>query len=241
MRQVSEIFKFKQFELDQEGCAMKMGTDAMLLGALAQPHDAQNILDIGTGTGVLSLMLAQRCPDAIVDAVEVEKTAANCAQRNFSNSPWDYKLTLYNEPIQEYTNIDVILYEYIVCNPPYFEPSPTTREDRMSARSTVSLTHEALVYHADKLLDGRGVFGVILPELECKKFIDLATEKGLSLKREVKISSFANTATIRRVMEFSKQTVENITQEHLYIYNIDKSWSDEYTQLTKNFHWVETK
>lgn len=238
---VSEIFKFKQFDLDQEGCAMKMGTDAMLLGALAQPHDAQNILDIGTGSGVLSLMLAQRCPDAIIDAVEVEKTAANCAQRNFTNSQWNYKLTLYTEPIQEYTNIDVILYEYIVCNPPYFEPSPTTREDRVSARSTVSLTHEALVYHADKLLDGRGVFGVILPEQECKKFIELATETGLALKREVQVSSFANSATIRRVMEFSKQTIENTVQEHLYIYNIDKSWSDEYATLTKDFHLVDKR
>lgn len=238
---MSEIFKFKQFDLDQEGCAMKMGTDAMLLGALAKPNDAQNILDIGAGTGVLSLMLAQRCPDAIIDAVEVEKEAANCAQRNFTNSQWDYKLTLYNEPIQEYTNIDVILYEYIVCNPPYFEPSPTTREDRVSARSTVSLTHEALVYHADKLLDGRGVFGVILPEQECEKFIELATEKGLSLKREVQISSFANSATIRRVMEFSKQAIDSTVQEHLYIYNIDKSWSDEYTQLTKDFHLVDKR
>lgn len=241
MPTVSEIFKFKQFDLDQEGCAMKMGTDAMLLGSLAQPHDAQNILDIGTGTGVLSLMLAQRCPDAIIDAVEVERKAAKCALRNFTNSQWDYKLTLYNEPIQEYTNIDVILYEYIICNPPYFEPSPTTREDRVSARSTVSLTHEALVYHADKLLDGRGVFGVILPEQECKKFIELATETGLSLKREVQVSSFANSATIRRVMEFSKQAVNSTVQEHMYIYNIDKSWSAEYTQLTKDFHLVEKR
>lgn len=238
---VSEVFKFKQFDLDQKGCAMKMGTDAMLLGALAQPNDAQNILDIGTGTGVLSLMLAQRCPDAIVDAIEIDIEAAQCAQRNFANSPWDYKLTLYNEPLQQYSNIDVILYEYIVCNPPYFEPSPTTREDRINARSTVSLNHETLIEYADKLLDGRGTFGLILPEPECEKVIQLANSKGLALKRQVLISSFEDTDTIRRVMEFSKTKNSTCTEEQLYIYNKDKSWSEDYRQLTKDFHWVEEK
>jgi tRNA1Val (adenine37-N6)-methyltransferase len=238
---VSEIFKFKQFDLDQEGCAMKMGTDAMLLGSLAQPNDAQNILDIGTGTGVLSLMLAQRCPDAIIDAIEIDTAAANCAQRNFTNSSWDYRLSLYNEPLQQYTNIDVILYEYIICNPPYFEPSPTTREDRVNARTTVALTHEDLIYYADKLLDGRGIFGVILPEQASENFIVLATEKNLSLKREVLISSFKNSEIIRRVLEFSKEKVQTTTQEHLYIYDSDKSWSKEYTGLTKDFHLVEKR
>lgn len=238
---MSEIFKFKQFNLDQEGCAMKMGTDAMLLGSLAQPEDAQNILDIGTGTGVLSLMLAQRCPEAIIDAVEIDKLAAKCAQKNFINSQWDYKLTLYNEPLQQYTNIDVILYEYIVCNPPYFEPSPTTREDRVNARTTVALTHKDLIHYADKLLDGRGIFGVILPEQACIDFIELSKEKNLSLKREIRISSFKNSEVIRRVLEFSKEKVETTAQEHLYIYNDDKSWSEEYTLLTKDFHLVEKR
>ncbi|MFX3626010.1 MAG: tRNA1(Val) (adenine(37)-N6)-methyltransferase [bacterium] len=181
---MSEIFKFKKFDLDQEGCAMKMGTDAMLLGSLAQPNDAQNILDIGTGTGVLSLMLAQRCPNAIIDAIEIDTAAANCAQKNFSNCKWNYKLALYNEPIQKYTNIGVILYEYIVCNPPYFEPSPTTREDRVNARTTAALTHEDLLYYADKLLDGRGIFGVVLPEQECGRFTQLALARGLSKKEK---------------------------------------------------------
>jgi len=238
---VNTIFKFKKFDINQDGCAMKMGTDAMLLGVLAQPNSAQNILDIGTGTGVLSLMLAQRCPDAIIDAVEINTKAANCAQKNFTNSQWDYRLTIYNEAIQQYTNIDVILYEYIICNPPYFQPSPSTIGDRAGARSTVSLTHEAVLHTANKLLGGRGVFGVILPELECTQFINLAIKNDLSLKRQVQISSFANSPTIRRVMEFSKHPTEKLHEERLHIYNIDKSWSDEYTQLTKDFHLVEQR
>lgn len=238
---MSQIFRFKQFNLDQEGCAMKMGTDAMLLGALAQPHDAQNILDIGTGTGVLSLMLAQRCPDAIIDAVEIDPAAAHRAKSNFENSPWDYKLTLYNEPIQEYTNIDVILYEYIVCNPPYFEPSPTTRPDRVNARTTVALDHETLLHYAEKLLGANGTLGLILPEQECERVIQLATQKNLQTKRQVYIRSYANGNIIRRVMEFCKEAQKQQLQEYLYIYNEDKTWSNDYQLLTQDFHYIETR
>lgn len=220
---------------------MKMGTDAMLLGTLAQPHDAQNILDIGTGTGVLSLMLAQRCPDAIIDAVEIDPAAAQCAQQNFDNSEWAHRLTLYNQPLQQYTNIDVILYEYIVCNPPYFEPSPTTRTDRVHARSTVALTHETLVQFAEKLLDGRGTFGLILPEQECDKLIQLAADTGLKTKRQVFIRSFENGPIIRRVMEFCKTPDGAEVLQNLYIYNEDKTWSDEYKKLTQDFHYIETR
>lgn len=238
---MSQIFRFKQFNLNQEGCAMKMGTDAMLLGALAQPHDAQNILDIGTGTGVLSLMLAQRCPDAIIDAVEIDPTAAKCAKENFENSPWDYKLTIYNEPIQDYTNIDVILYEYIVCNPPYFEPSPTTRPDRVNARTTVALDHETLIHYADKLLGANGTLGLILPEQECERVINIAAQKNLQTKRQVYIRSYADGVVIRRVMEFCRENLLQQQEEYLHIYNEDKTWSNEYQLLTQDFHYIETR
>jgi tRNA1Val (adenine37-N6)-methyltransferase len=220
---------------------MKIGTDAMLLGALANPGNAQNVLDIGSGTGVLALMMAQKSPLGIIDAIEPDDAMAKRAAENFANSTWDFRLTLYHETLQQYSNLGIIHYEYIVCNPPYFEPSPTTRPDRVNARSTVSLTFEELMINAEKLLDAQGKMGVIVPENEYGK-LELAAQKaGLHPMRFVLISSFENSATIRRFTEFTKKPVENITEEHLFIYNANKTWSEKYSLLTVDFHYIEPK
>lgn len=215
---------------------MKIGTDAMLMGSLAQPADAQNILDIGTGTGVLALMMAQQCPHAIIDAIEPDSIMAVRAAENFENSVWDYRLTLYNETLQNYTNLDIIHYEYIVCNPPYFEPSPTTRPDRVNARSTVSLTFDELMMYGEMLLSANGKMGVIVPEGEYNKLLIAALKARLHPVRKVLVSSFENTPVIRRIIEFMKTPTESIVEERLYIYNEDKTWSEKYTLLTAEFH-----
>ena len=214
---------------------MKIGMDAMVLGALAQPGDAQNILDIGTGTGVLALMLAQKCPDAIIDAIEPDDTMAARATQNFENSPWGYRLTLYNEQLQQYTNLGIIHYEYIVCNPPYFEPSPTTPAGRDKARSWVSLTFTELFRYAERLLAAEGKMGVVFPETESAKIFDAAAAVGLYPIRQVLVSSFENSPIIRRVAEFGRIKSTG-TNETLFIYKEDKTWSDAYTQLTADFH-----
>ncbi|KAB2915001.1 MAG: methyltransferase [Bacteroidetes bacterium] len=215
---------------------MKIGTDAMLMGSLAQPVDAQNILDIGTGTGVLALMMAQQCPHAIIDAVEPDSIMAVRAAENFENSTWDYRLTLYNEALQEYTNLGIIHYEYILCNPPYFEPSPTTRPDRINARSTVTLTFDELMAYGEQLLDAQGKMGVIVPEGEYEKLLVAAQKVGLHPVRQVLISSFENSPVIRRVTEFAKKAPVEVEQDSLFIYNEDKTWSEKYTVLTAEFH-----
>lgn len=215
---------------------MKIGTDAMLMGSLAQPADAQNILDIGTGTGVLALMMAQQCPHAIIDAIEPDSIMAVRAAENFENSTWDYRLTLYNEPLQEYTNLGIIHYEYIICNPPYFEPSPTTRPDRINARSTVTLAFDELMAYGEQLLDAQGKMGVIVPEGEYDKLLSAAQKVGLHTVRQVLISSFENSPMIRRVTEFAKKAPAEVAQDSLFIYNEDKTWSEKYTILTAEFH-----
>lgn len=215
---------------------MKIGTDAMLMGSLAQPADAQNILDIGTGTGVLALMMAQQCPHAIIDAIEPDSIMAVRAAENFENSTWDYRLTLYNEPLQEYTNLGIIHYEYIICNPPYFEPSPTTRPDRINARSTVTLAFDELMAYGEQLLDAQGKMGVIVPEGEYDKLLSAAQKVGLHPVRQVLISSFENGPVIRRVTEFAKKASVEVEHDSLFIYNEDKTWSEKYTILTAEFH-----
>lgn len=215
---------------------MKIGTDAMLMGSLAQPEDAQNILDIGTGTGVLALMLAQQCPHAIIDAIEPDSIMAVRAAENFENSTWDYRLTLYNEALQEYTNLGIIHYEYIICNPPYFEPSPTTRPDRINARSTVTLTFDELMAFGEQLLDAQGKMGVIVPEGEYEKLFLAAQKAGLHPVRQVLVSSFENSSVIRRITEFAKKAPAEMVLESLYIYNEDKTWSEKYASLTAEFH-----
>lgn len=232
---VKDLFRFKQFSINQQGCAMKIGMDSMVLGALAQPGDAQNILDIGTGTGVLALMLAQKCPDAIIDAIEPDATMAARAAENFENSPWGYRLMLYHEQLQQYTNLGIIHYEYIVCNPPYFEPSPTTPPGRDKARSWVSLTFAELFAYAEKLLAANGKMGVVFPETEGAKVFEAALAAGLHPVRQVLISSFENSPVIRRVVEFAKEKGKEAA-ESLFIYNPDKTWSEAYTQLTADFH-----
>jgi tRNA1Val (adenine37-N6)-methyltransferase len=220
---------------------MKIGTDAMLAGALANPGDAQNVLDIGSGTGVLALMMAQKNDLAIVDAIEPDDAMAKRAAENFAGSKWDYRLTLYHETLQQYSNLGIIHYEYIVCNPPYFEPSPTTRPDRVNARSTVSLTFEELMLNAEKLLSAEGKMGVIVPENEYEKLKTAAQKAGLHPVRCVLISSFENSAVIRRFTEFTKLAVGAIAEERLFIYNTDKTWSENYSLLTADFHYIESK
>lgn len=220
---------------------MKVGTDAMLLGALAQPGDAQNILDIGTGTGVLALMMAQKNREAIIDAIEPDNAMAKMAAKNFAASPWAYRLNLYNEPLQQYSNLDVIHYDYIISNPPYFEPSPTTRADRVNARSTTTLTFDELLKYTVELLAAGGTFALILPVNEAQQVLQSAPQFGLHLSLRISVSSFKNSPPIRTVIELRKQPVTQIVEKSIYIYNNDKNWSEEYQRLTAAFHYIEKR
>ena len=147
-----EYFEFKQFTVHQEHAAMKVGTDGALLGSLAAT--GKRILDIGTGTGLLSLMMAQRCPDAQITAIDVDENAIKDAQRNFSESPFEDRITLKQAPFQEFAKQELEKYDCIICNPPYFDESLESKdESRTRARHTSSLPFRDLIGGAYELLE----------------------------------------------------------------------------------------
>ena len=199
-------FRFKQFEVFQDKCAMKIGTDGVLLGAWAKIAQASNILDIGTGTGVLALMSAQRNPRATIHAVEIEAGAAQQAQENFNNSPWRDQLHLFHSSIQAFQPKEC--YDVIISNPPYFEINKSTAiatKDRALARTTHALPFEALITAVQRLLSPLGHFSLILPLKEGEYFLDLAQNNGLYPKTITQVIPRTNKAPNRLLLEFTKQ------------------------------------
>ncbi len=240
---MTKVFRFKQFELKQENAAHKFGTDTMLLGSWASFPEAMNILDVGTGTGALALIMAQFHPEAIVDAVEIDPASAKEAADNFERSPWAYRLTVYQERIQDFCSDETLHYDLIICNPPYFAPinknkgnnSQHGSESREDARQTNKLTFEELIEQVSKVLVNYGEFYAVLPHSEAPRFIDLAAESGLHLKKRLAIRDQVGTEVIRHLLCFSKQEGE-LQEEELVIYDANRKWTAEYKALTVDFH-----
>lgn len=240
---MSKPFLFKQFALIQENSAQKMSTDSMVLGAIAEQEDAMNVLDIGTGTGVLALMMAQKHPEAIVDAVEKDEASAQEAALNFENSPWAYRLTAYAQDFLKFIEDETLHYDLIVSNPPYFEKIETEKsnhqdwpeERRRDARTSSGLSFEDLIQGVARVLVNYGRFYVVLPAEQQERFIQLAKEKEMQLIQQVNIRHQANTPIHRVVLAFSKQEQE-LKMEELVLKNADNSPTEEYKKQTADFH-----
>ena len=230
------LFYFRHFIIHQDHCAMKVGTDSMLLGALLDCAQAQSILDIGTGTGVVALMLAQRSKGHI-DAVELVQEAAAQATQNASNSMWANRIQVYNCPIQQYQAGDK-RYDLIVSNPPYFEPHQAAqmKHDRLRARASTSLDFKELIKEAERLLTGEGVFAVIIPYAEKEHFIALCGDMGLYLQKEINIRSYANTTIVRCILQFSFVVAIELQATDFCIYESRGKYSSQYISLTKAYH-----
>ena len=153
----NDYFQFKQFLIKQDKCAMKVCTDACLLGAFAAnrlPLTVHRLLDIGTGTGLLSLMLAQRNLNAVIDAVEIDEAAAEQAKENFNNSPWKERLNVHNEPIQKFAKSINKKYDVIICNPPFFENDLKSNDNQRNlALHSAALSLEELISIVGFLLE----------------------------------------------------------------------------------------
>lgn len=230
-------FAFKQFIIKQDKCAMKVGTDAVLLGAWVFPNGSKQILDIGTGTGVVALMLAQKT-EAHIDAIDIDKNAFNQASENVSESKFSNQISVIHSSLQDYSKIASKKYNLIVTNPPYFEQSlKSIDEQRSFARHADVLPFEELIEGVIKLLDVKGKFCVILPTLEAEKFRALAQKKGLFLSKLLRVKSKVNKDTDKRHLmqfeftptEFSEKTIAiELDERHHY--------TDDYKQLTKDYY-----
>jgi tRNA1Val (adenine37-N6)-methyltransferase len=238
MRRGSTTFLFKQFQVQHDRCTMKVGTDAVLLGTWARiPPDAKNILDIGSGSGVISLILAQRTSNTTttIDAVEIAEEDAQQASENIANSPWPTKIQVHNKAIQAF-EIGT-RYDMIISNPPYFinsQPPPDSK--RLQTRHTTTLNFDALLDAVVRLLKPTGTFHVVLPHTEGLQFIDLARTYKLYLVRRWTFRARKEKLVERLLLEFSKVDVSTVEEDEIILYEQGEEWSKKYRVLTHDFY-----
>jgi len=228
-------FRFKQFTVKQDAAAMKVGTDSILLGSWVALTDEDSILDIGTGTGLLALMLAQRSNATTIDAVEIEGESYVESVLNFENSPWADRLFCYHSSIQEFAKEIEEKYDIIVANPPYFNPSQIV-SSRSIARQTHLLTHMALLKSTAHLLNKGGVATFIVPFEISDFFIKLAQNLELFVQRIMHVKD-TDTAVYKRSLlafSFEKKITPLITS--LALKNADQSYTVDFKKLTQDFY-----
>lgn len=203
----SFVFSFQQFSIRQEYSAMKVGTDGVLLGAWAKiPIDATAILDIGTGTGLIALMLAQRFSTPKIDAIEIDLDAYKEAQYNFIKSPWFDRLSGFHSSLDDFVKSTSITYDAIVCNPPFYIdgfaiPNPA----RDKARSNSSMTFLSLFKAVDSLLNPSGSFSMVIPILVCDKVMEISKEMGFYPSHETRVRGNEKAPFKRCLLTFTRK------------------------------------
>ena len=215
---------------------MKVGTDGVLLGAWANVDDTKNVLDVGAGTGLISLMIAQRC-NAKVLGIEIEKNAAKEASENVQNSPWKNRVVIKNISFQEFVNSSKEKFDLIISNPPFFSNSFKNEIKNLAiARHNDLLPFSELIKSSIKLLNENGRLAVILPVIQAEEFIELAKPEGLYLSILTKVKPKEKKESNRFLMEFTKkQTI--LKTDYLTIYNEPGTdYTDLYKQLTRDFY-----
>ena len=214
---------------------MKVNTDSVLLGAWTQiPENAKNILDIGTGTGVLALMMAHKNNFIEIDAIEIEKNAAEEAKENFKNSKWNNRIKSYFIPLQSF--LPKTKYDCIITNPPYFiNALKNTKKNKSLARHTESLSFEEIIYFCAKNMTCKGMLSLILPKQEAEIFQEIAKKEELFLTRICFIRPTVDKEFNRVLMEFSLKKKE-FQKEEMEIYQAKNVYSKKHFELTKEFY-----
>ncbi|OCQ20533.1 tRNA (adenosine(37)-N6)-methyltransferase TrmM [Pseudoalteromonas luteoviolacea] len=226
-------FAFKQFKIDQNRAAMKVSTDGIMFGAWISLVNAQNLLDIGTGTGLLSLMAKQRAPELQVHAIEIDELAALDAKENFSASPWP-EIELVQLAVQQFESTQQ--FDLVISNPPYFQSSLKGEDARRNvARHTDSLSFEELISAFLRVAKPNARLAVILPYEEGSAFIWLAEQNNLHLARVCEVKTTPNKGVSRLMFEMSTNPCDT-HRETLCIYNIHGQYTEEYTSLCKAFY-----
>jgi tRNA1Val (adenine37-N6)-methyltransferase len=233
----SNAFAFKQFTVKQDKCAMKVGTDAVLLGSWVSTQGAETILDIGTGTGVIALMLAQRSKAAI-DAIDIDPNACLQARENAESSPWKNQLTIYHESFQTFAVRTEKKYDLIVSNPPFFVDSSKASDiERTISRHTDLLPYDELIDGVMKVLRQDGRFCVILPAKEGELFRDMAAEKHLYLCKLTRVRTRADKTSEKRLLMQFERKPHSFSENTLVIEKDERhSYTDQYKELTKEYY-----
>ncbi len=230
-------FLFKKFSVNQDRCAMKIGTDGVLLGAWTSiSQNPFSVLDIGAGTGVISLMLAQRCYAELIDAIEIDANAYEQCTENFENSPWNDRLFCYHASVKEFAQEIDDEYDLIVSNPPFYsEDYKSSNSQRDLARFNDALPFEHLVMCVAKLLSEDGLFSVVIPHKEEVNFITLASNVNLYPNRILRVKGSPTSEVKRSLIEFSFNK-SDVSIDELIIETERHQYTKEYINLTKDFY-----
>lgn len=231
-------FNFKQFSVQQDKCAMKIGTDGVLLGAWCPiDNNPYSILDIGAGTGILSLMLAQRSNAEQIDSLEIDEEAYEQCVENFENSPWSDRLFCFHAGLDEFVDEPEDEYDIIISNPPFYsEDYKTDDSQRDLARFQDALPFEDLIEAADLLLSENGIFAVIIPYKEEERFIDLCAEVELFPVKVTRVKGSHSTPIVRSLLAFKRYELSVLTADELVIEISRHEYTDDYINLTKDFY-----
>ena len=217
---------------------MKIGTDSVLLGAWCPiDNNPFSVLDIGAGTGILSLMLAQRSNAEQIDAIEIDENAFEQCVENFESSPWSNRLFCFHAGLDEFMEEPEDEYDIIISNPPFYtEDYKTDNEQRDLARFADAMPFEDLVEVANLLLSENGIFAVIIPFKEEKNFIALAKEWDLFPFKITRVKGTLSTEIKRSLLAFSRTKKLTLAIDELIIEGARHQYTEEYIALTKDFY-----
>lgn len=231
-------FQFKQFSIEQERCAMKVGTDGVLLGAWTPiDNNPFSVLDIGTGTGIIALMLAQRSGAQQIDALEIDEEAYEQATDNFENSPWNDRLFCFHAGLDEFVEEPEDEYDLIVSNPPFYsEDYKSENEQRDLARFQDAMPFEDLIEAAALLLSENGIFSAIIPFKEEDNFLALAKEYELYPIKITRVKGTPITEIKRSLLAFSRDENTVVFLDELIIETGRHIYTPQYVELTKDFY-----
>ncbi|MFO7868407.1 MAG: methyltransferase [Bacteroidales bacterium] len=231
----SDFFYLQQCRLLHAKSPHKIGTDAVMLGAFTQHDTPLRILDIGTGTGIIAVMMAQKYPTASIDALDICKDAYNEASENFENTPWNSRLNCYLQDAYSFCCQTSTSYDIIVSNPPFFHNSLLSKKtEKNNARHSLSLSPETIIDAAASCISQKGIFSVIIPYSDIHRYCVYAQSHQLFLIHSLVISPFANSEPNRGILIFSP-TYKAFSKDFLWIYNDDNTYSEKHTALTKPF------
>ena len=229
-------FRFQRFIVEDRQSTQRVGTDALILGAWAEPANSAAILDIGTGCGVLALMLAQKS-EAIIDAVDIDEASIAEAQKNFESSPWHLRMRAIRMPVADFSANTNSRYDFIISNPPFFGnslKSPSSRKNR--ARHDTDLSHDDLISAVTALITPGGKFCVVLPYESCDAFIRTCGKSGLSPGRETIVYPKPGANPKRVLLEFSPGKMILFHRDSLTILDGEGRFTQAYLALTAGYH-----
>lgn len=233
---MSKPFRFKRFFITDQNSAMKVNTDGVLLGAWTGTEKLKKILDVGTGSGLIAIMLAQRS-EAEIDAIDIHEPSCEDAKANFAESPWKNRLHIFHQSLSDFAKVCDKKYDLVVSNPPFHANSlKSPYQGKNLSKHTINMAHKDLIKDSIHVLNQSGRLSIILPSSEYLRFSEDARTQGLHCTRECRVLSKPGKNPIRIMMEFEfKKTLTTLVSE-LIIRNHGGDYHEDYKILTKDFY-----